>query len=516
MIQALRAAALVALATAMLLWPVLLNGRPAVFTDTALYYSEGEYLGEALGLVQPGRGGLPPGDPTRLPDRPGLPNVSADIDGGRSAVWGGLFYALQRIGGVGLVAAVQAACVTLPLYLLYRAALPRARRVGYLAVAAALAVATALPIFTTLMMPDVFAGVAAVSLAALVVFWARLSPVRRATLLILLALSSATHGSIPLIGVAGAAIGTALLSSGELPGRLARLGAALAAVAVGVVGLRLADLPIQQRAGETLGSPPFLTARLLADGPGRAYLRQVCHGRTPYIACGFATRPNNDSDVILWSHRPIDGVFSVLPAGGRRRMEAEDLRFAEGAVLAHPLGEAGAALKDAGEQMVLMGVDDSLRDQGYFVTDGYWRRTSLAGIIPDGRACTGVERCGSRIPPVALDVWQETAALAALAFLAWRLSRPDLRGAWRGDAGEPSDLARLAALLVILTVLNAGICGALSGPFPRYQARLAWIDPLAALLLLQGASAPTRRKKLRICKGLVATTDALDAPPTPL
>jgi hypothetical protein len=43
-------------------------------------------------------------------------------------------------------------------------------------------------------------------------------------------------------------------------------------------------------------------------------------------------------------------------------------------------------------------------------------------------------------------------------------------------------LAFLAAVLVAL-VANAAATGGLSGVFPRYQARIAWLLPAAALLL---------------------------------
>jgi putative flippase GtrA len=40
-------------------------------------------------------------------------------------------------------------------------------------------------------------------------------------------------------------------------------------------------------------------------------------------------------------------------------------------------------------------------------------------------------------------------------------------------------------LLLAGYVINAAVCGVLSGPFPRYQARVAWIIPLAAAVVAQ-------------------------------
>ena len=61
--------------------------------------------------------------------------------------------------------------------------------------------------------------------------------------------------------------------------------------------------------------------------------------------------------------------------------------------------------------------------------------------------------------------------LLALPVLAW--------AAWRGQG-----LALALALFLLAAVLgNALICGGLSGPHPRYGARIRWLLPVAALLL---------------------------------
>jgi hypothetical protein len=44
----------------------------------------------------------------------------------------------------------------------------------------------------------------------------------------------------------------------------------------------------------------------------------------------------------------------------------------------------------------------------------------------------------------------------------------------------------------LLLAANAAICGALSGPAGRYQTRLGWIAPAAALMAV--AAALTRRR----------------------
>jgi hypothetical protein len=60
-----------------------------------------------------------------------------------------------------------------------------------------------------------------------------------------------------------------------------------------------------------------------------------------------------------------------------------------------------------------------------------------------------------------------------LALLSWRLARRE------------SDLAVLAAFILIALVGNAFICGALSNPHDRYQSRIVWLAVLCVILVSQ-------------------------------
>jgi hypothetical protein len=112
----LRRGLMVALGALMLMWSAFLNGRPAVFFDTAFYYSQAQYMAEALHLVpeDPALGD----DLTSLPDEPGAPNVSATLDGARSPIYGLFVFGLVKIGTLWLAAAGQAAIVAYVMYVL--------------------------------------------------------------------------------------------------------------------------------------------------------------------------------------------------------------------------------------------------------------------------------------------------------------------------------------------------------------------------------------------------------------
>ncbi len=128
--RGLRGCGLSAVGAVLLMWVAAADGRPAVFSDTALYYDQAEYLFEALHLVSPSQAVEPPGDPAALPARPGQPNTSSEIDAARSPVYGAPVYLLQRAAGLWLAAFAQAWAAAGAVYLLYRAAAPDAPRWG--------------------------------------------------------------------------------------------------------------------------------------------------------------------------------------------------------------------------------------------------------------------------------------------------------------------------------------------------------------------------------------------------
>jgi hypothetical protein len=74
--------------------------------------------------------------------------------------------------------------------------------------------------------------------------------------------------------------------------------------------------------------------------------------------------------------------------------------------------------------------------------------------------------------------------VAALAFCIGRWTRRRSTDAGRE---EKARLAVLALTVFAATVANAAVCGVLSGPYDRYQARVIWLFPfLAALFELKG------------------------------
>jgi hypothetical protein len=169
-------------------------------------------------------------------------------------------------------------------------------------------------------------------------------------------------------------------------------------------------------------------------------------------------------------------------------MEAEEGAFVKAAVLDDPWGQFTASMENWADQLTRISVHDPLRDPRQFLANEYWKTTRLVDMIVAPEQCKPIGP-GCK-PPFDVGLtkhWHELVMALSTLFLAWRLSRPDLR-ADLSDRKAPwarpaVPLAVAVAILAGMLVLNAGVCGIISGAFSRYQARIVWLWPAAAGLV---------------------------------
>ena len=167
----------------------------------------------------------------------------------------------------------------------------------------------------------------------------RLSRLDLAALTAMTVFAAMAHNSHVLIiaGVmaagAGLWLGRSALRLGDADPRPA-LGVGGAAIACGVAGAMLFSAMVRHSVGAAPITPPFLTARVVADGPGRLYVREHCWDH-PFAVCAFADRlAGTDTDGFLWDENPRTGVFAVATPEQRRALATEQGRFALASTLA--------------------------------------------------------------------------------------------------------------------------------------------------------------------------------------
>ncbi|MES2713905.1 MAG: hypothetical protein V4653_20180 [Pseudomonadota bacterium] len=419
---------------ALLGWPALLNGYPLVFIDTVSYL-EHTILWALPWDKAPAYG-------------PFLHAFHWQV-----TLWGSL--------------AAQLLLVSWLLWLVQRGALGQARASLHLALCAAMAALTALPWFAATLMPDVFAGVAALAIFLLGFAAHRLHLAERVAVTALGAFAVAAH--LSHLVVACALVALVLM----LRWRLAPVLRAAAVPALAVCVQLGVNLAAQGRATLSPNGAIFLLARLQADGPAAETLRSHCPDAGWYL-CDFTDRLPMDSDTFLWSP---DSPVSRDAMGAPRFMGSVSLAPEAAAILRatiaeRPLAVLRAMAGNTLRQLTLVQVGDTL---GNAHLDLSARRMIRDGFPPRELAAfdAGLQMRGMLERAAAPFLWPHVPVLAlALVFA--------VVGFLRGGAEQR------ALVLVALGAIaaNAFATGALSAPHDRYAARIIWLLPLAAMLAL--------------------------------
>lgn len=471
---------LVLLGACMLALPAAINRGPIYFFDTVGYVRNGSVaLEKALGIPA-----AAPVSEERDASNP-APATGEDANvkwANRSIYYGAVLALGDLIQSMSIVVVAQAAAAAWLLFLIWRVMGPAGPRPwGYAGFCAALAILTPLGLFVAYLIPDLLYALAIPAVALLMLCRDRLS--RRETLGVLgvVLISCLSHGAAIMLTagmLALALIAVPLVARWRMPWRTA--GGIVVAMLL-AVGSNWAVSKATERAfGQPAIWPPFVLARVLADGPGTLYLQEVCP-RDPdrFTLCRYLNElPPVDADHFLWEMDSGFGVFVRATNREQRAIVREQWDLIIPAVLARPGMQIRATLHNTLRQLGLVGVEE-------FV----WRERIRRGFA--ARFPTQLDELNRTRLPGTGEAWlvvanwvMGTVLALSLLLIAARLLRP---GAIRADGSAESREARreTAWLLLLLggVVVNAVISGALSEPHARYGARVIWLLPMAAALL---------------------------------
>ena len=496
--------------TLLLLTPTILRGQPFLDWDTAQYYHYGAQLvGFATAKIVPtlglnvserseiakqqGSGNLDDG----LGDRARNTFDEALIDqksqaggmafyGSRSPFYSMWLYSVASVFNLWAVLTTQAVATA---WIIWRAATHAAGAHRFEAGITIVTLSTfgaGAWFVTGFVMPDIYAAAAVICVALLFAYADRMSYLERVGLAAILAASAAFHATHLVVAVALTLAGIGVTHFLRSEGRPLRSRALVAAAcALGVAGaLHFAfDTAARTVLGTSPKRPPLLTARVLADGPGRLYLDRVCPETPTFLVCTYRNRSFESADEFLWSSA---GVFQTLPVEQRLRLTEEESRFVTAVAMHYPLSVLKAAVANAVEQFVLVWPAEAWIDPGASFSDPAWSEADLFQVAPFLSLCVAnLGRCVPALPEaliassVAITVVLSFGAIATHFVVA---ARRRTTGTQAGDCAY--ERAIIFALLILVgLVANAGICGAISGPHTRYQARVVWLAVLAAGVL---------------------------------
>jgi len=430
-------------AAALLLWPAWRNGMPLIFSDAA------DYIWVSI-------------EPARRQLRP--------------VAYGWLIAPLIQppvVAAVGLwaVVAAQALLLAWLCRLLFRVFAPRlAPPLPYLAAMAVIAASTAAPWFASWLMPDVLTAPLVLAIVLLAMGGAAISRRERVGLALVLVASAGahlTHVPTALGAITALALIRLLRRDAGISWR-ALLGATLAlplALALNIAATWWGT----GRAELSAGANVFAAAPLVAAGLVQETLAATCP-RPGWTLCAEIDRLPRDAEQFLWNPQsPIwrDQDFLTLDP---------ELGEIVRATLARHWPQALAnGLARAARQFVTVGAADGTH--AWLAREVAIRFGLLLGpeVEASIRASRQVREEVAQWQPAPLAGPIALAALAALVLLV-ALDRATRR---------PALLALLAAILAA-AVANAVAVGLGGAVHDRYQARIAWLFPLALLVALAG------------------------------
>ncbi len=346
---------------------------------------------------------------------------------------------------------------------------------GLVAIVAALAITTALPWLASVLLTDVFAGLAVLAFHMLVWRGERIAPAERLAVIVFIAFAASTHSGTyaVLLALTIAALFGSLIRPKLLP-RIAIVRAGLAMV-LGAVMLLAANYAVARQLAWTPGGYGIAFGRMLQDGIVTRYLNDHCP-EAKLKLCPYRSELPLDADEFLWG----DSLFDRL---GRFEGLGDEMRsIVLGSLHDYPGLQIETALRATARQLVAV-------DTGEGIVTTMWHTYGMIGrytpaAVPAMRAA---RQQHGEIGFSAINMIHEPVAWAAMTLLPVIA----LLGLWSADF---ADLGQFAVTLALALLGNAAVCGVISNPHDRYGARIVWIAAFAVALTAWRAVALTRER----------------------
>lgn len=349
-----------------------------------------------------------------------------------------------------------------------------------LGVYAFLATATPLSWYASQIMPDVFFGVLVLGMYLLGLCRGRIKPWETAYLFFLITASMCFHLSFLAVGCFLAA---ACILMRHIRPRMAptpRPAMPVAALLLAFTVLLCFSWAGHKKISLTPNGPPFLLARMLADGPGKAYLRDAC-GRTAYALCPYLNQLPPTSSQFLWRFLP---EISARDPAFKRAVLDEQVSIIINAARMFPGWTARNMARNTARQLMgfestihfYEGEKDSFVQKFPFAAPGFADSLQGRGFLNDGALRS-------------MNLYHRAVVIISLilcTFFAFRC--------YRERQFYPITLMAWVALAFLA---NAFVAGALAGAFGRYEGRGVWLIPFCVILsasILRERPAASRRR----------------------
>jgi hypothetical protein len=433
-------AAVVVLGALLLSWPAFFNGFPLLYPDSMTYLQDGHVVARAIFLRQ-----------------------FSDYYGVRSFLYSlGILPFHWNITPWPIVA-MQCLMVAFVLWLVARSLAPRRAVARYLALTLALSLLTSASWYACFVMPDFLGPM--VYLAFYLLAFARetLSRAERLALYVIAWWGITSHSSHMLLagGLWLLLAVAAVLRPKLIPRRAWRL-AEVAGILVVAAASQIALHGYLNGTPSLNGDrPPYLMARVIADGPGRWYLEQNCP-HLQWEVCNHLSQLSNDPDGFLWDD---NGAYQSGTDEQQAAINQEEMPLVRAALRAYPRQQLTRSAANFRDQLINFGL--------YGFDPNQWMLDQFDTTLPRARA----SYLRSRQARTALNLELLTGIQLGALFVSLGVIAAAVPLLWRRHSHR---LAGLSLVAVSMVVANAFVTGVLSVVDDRYQCRVIWMIPLLA------------------------------------
>jgi hypothetical protein len=425
-------------------WPAFCNGYPLLYPDSMTYLKDGSLVARALFLHR-----------------------FSKYYGMRSFIYSlGILPWHWNVTAWPIVA-FQALLTAYVIWLVVRSIVPRQTVLPYLALVALLSLLTSLAWFVSVIMPDILGPVLYLCIYLLVFARESLSRAERLSVILIAWWAVASHATHLILAVMMCVcLGLLLVfwrgsmrPRARAVGELAMIILAAAAVQVTLHAYLYGEPSLN---GDR---PPFLTARIIADGPGRWYLEQRC-GQVKLAICDYLHDLPDDPDQFIWA---AGGIWQSASKDTRKRLLREEMPFVLGTLRMYPRAQLWRSAANCWHQLATF-------DLGIFDPND-WISQVFDGVLREGRSSYLQSRQARDDLPyeffTSVQNWTVAASLGVIAVFIPRM--------WRR---RPFRLVGLGMVIVPMVIANAFVTGALSMVENRFQSRVIWLLPLLAGVLV--------------------------------
>ena len=331
------------------------------------------------------------------------------------------------------------------------------------AISLTLIATTALPWLASMLLTDIFAGLAILSLVLLVMHGDKISPLEKWLLFAFTSFAAATHSATlgVLLGLCCAGWMVRPWLAARIP--VTGLVRGSLTIVAGAMMLLTANFALSGQFVWTPGGAGVAFGRMLQDGIVARYLNDHC----PTIKlklCPYRNQLPATADAFLWGH----SMFNTL---GRFKGLGDEMGFiALHSLAEYPAWQAEAALAATAQQLVHVASGEGTTNwlgHTYAIIERYLpAQTKAMRAARQQHRDINFDAINRIHVPVALG-----SMLALVAIVGHALWRRRL-----------DDVTMLAATVSLALLGNAFICGVISGPHDRYGARLAWVATFVVLI----------------------------------